>query len=201
MNNTKQDNNMYIKGKRIILRNKKINDVKNDFAWRTNEELSKLDATTPISFSFNEFNRYSQQEIDFPSLSSVRLAIDTVEGEHIGNIMYYDIDLRKSEAELGIMLGKEFWGKGYGLESLELLIHHIFSKTSLNRIYLHTLDWNIRAQKSFERAGFQLKDKIKRSSKQEFFLMDIIKINWIENNPVFQEQIKLNNSYNQNDAN
>jgi len=192
---------MYIKGKRIILRNKKINDVKNDFAWRTNEELSKLDATTPISFSFNEFNRYSQQEIDFPSLSSVRLAIDTVEGEHIGNIMYYDIDLRKSEAELGIMLGKEFWGKGYGLESLELLIHHIFSKTSLNRIYLHTLDWNIRAQKSFERAGFQLKDKIKRSSKQEFFLMDIIKINWIENNPVFQEQIKLNNSYNQNDAN
>ena len=145
---------MYIKGKRIILRNKKIKDIENDFAWRTNEELSKLDATTPISLSFDEFRRYSLQEIDFPSLSSVRLAIDTVDGEHIGNIMYYDIDLRKSEAELGIMIGKEFWGKGYGLESLELLIHHIFSKTSLNRIYLHTLDWNIRAQKSFERAGF-----------------------------------------------
>ena len=192
---------MYIKGKRIILRSKKINDVKNDFDWRTNEELSRLDATIPINHSFEEFHRYSQQEIDFPSLSSVRLAIDTLGGEHIGNIMYYDIDLRKYEAELGIMLGKEFWGKGYGLEALELLINHIFSKTSLNRIYLHTLDWNIRAQRSFKRAGFELKDKIKRS-KQEFFVMDIIKKNWIENNPNIEEQIKLNDSYSQtNDGN
>ena len=175
--NQGQSEIMYIQGKNIILRNKKIEDVKNDFIWRTNEELSRLDATSPIKLSIEEFRRCSQQEIDFPSMSSVRLAIDTIDGEHIGNIMYYDIDIRKSQAELGIMLGKEYWGKGYGLEALLLLINHIFSKTSIKRIYLHTLDWNLRAQKAFKRAGFLIKDKIDRG-KQEFILMEVLKENW-----------------------
>ena len=88
---------MYIQGKNVILRSKKMEDVNNDFSWRTNEELSRLDATTPINLSIGEFRRYSKQEIDFPSPSSVRLAIDTIDGKHIGNIMYYDIDIRKDE--------------------------------------------------------------------------------------------------------
>lgn len=187
---------MYIQGKNVILRSKKIEDVKNDFDWRTNEELSRLDATTPINLSFGEFRRYSQQEIDYPNTSSIRLAIDTINGKHIGNIMYYDIDLRKAETELGIMLGKEYWGKGYGQEALELLIHHIFSRTSLKRIYLHTLDWNFRAQKAFKRAGFLVKDKINRG-KQEFILMEVVKANWLQNNSLIQEEIKLNNFQNQ----
>ena len=174
---------MYIQGKKVILRSKKMEDVNNDFSWRTNEELSRLDATTPINLSIGEFRRYSKQEIDFPSPSSVRLAIDTIDGKHIGNIMYYDIDIRKAETELGIMLGKEFWGKGYGQEAVQLLINHIFSKTSLKRIYLHTLDWNLRAQKSFKRSGFLVKGNINRG-KQVFILMEVIKENWIEVNPL-----------------
>ena len=42
---------MYIQGKNVILRSKKMEDVNNDFSWRTNEELSRLDATTPINLS------------------------------------------------------------------------------------------------------------------------------------------------------
>ena len=56
---------MYIQGKNVILRSKKMEDVNNDFSWRTNEELSRLDATTPINLSIGEFRRYSKQEIDF----------------------------------------------------------------------------------------------------------------------------------------
>ena len=70
--------------------------------------------------------------------------------------MCYDIDVRKSQAELGIMIGdREHWSKGYGTDSVNTLLDHIFTETPLERIYLHTLTWNDRARRSFAKSGFR----------------------------------------------
>ena len=105
-----------ISGEKVVLREKRIEDAAADFAWRTDEELAKLDATRPLNMSYAEFLRYVKEEIALPNPRSKRLAIDTIDGKHIGNFMYYDIDLRRGEAELGIMIGdRDYWGKGYGI--------------------------------------------------------------------------------------
>ena len=44
-----------IKGKKIILKNKSLNDFANDYMWRTDAELSTLDATYPLDLSFKDF--------------------------------------------------------------------------------------------------------------------------------------------------
>ena len=41
-----------IKGEKIILKNKSLNDFANDYMWRTDAELSTLDATYPLDLSF-----------------------------------------------------------------------------------------------------------------------------------------------------
>ena len=41
-----------IKGDKIILKNKSLNDFANDYMWRTDAELSTLDATYPLDLSF-----------------------------------------------------------------------------------------------------------------------------------------------------
>ncbi len=167
-----------IRGRKVVIREKRLDDVADDYAWRTDEELSKLDATQPLRMSFSDFARFSREEILFSSPASKRLAIDTFDGLHIGNCMYYDIDLRRGEAELGIMIGnREYWDMGYGTDSVDALLEHIFNTTTLDRIYLHTLEWNLRAQRSFAKSGFREVKKVRRSG-LDFLRMDIRREDW-----------------------
>jgi len=171
-------NKVQIKGKKVSLREKRLEDFLDDYTWRTDDELSRLDATRPIKMSYEEYTRYAKEEMEYVGTSSKRLAIDTAEGYHIGNCMYYDINSMQGKAELGIMIGdRNYWGKGYGTDAVTTLLFHVFATTQLTRIYLHTLDWNHRAQRSFEKAGFREVKKLHRSG-QDFVLMEVLKSDW-----------------------
>ena len=171
---------LLVKGEKVVLREKRIEDAPEDYAWRVDEELARLDATRPLRMSYADFQKYSQEEMGYPSPRSKRLAIDTGDGKHIGNIMFYDIDLRRKEAELGIMIGdREYWGKGYGTDAVNSLVEHIFTTTQLTRVYLHTLEWNDRARSSFTKSGFNEVKKVRRSG-MDFILMEIWRSDWLE---------------------
>ncbi len=165
-------------GKKVELREKRIADAPDDYSWRMDAELARLDATRPLRMAYNDFLRYSQEEIDYPSPRSKRFGIDDHNGKHIGNCMYYDIDTRRRETELGIMIGdSEYWSKGYGTDAVDTLIEYIFTRTDIKRVYLHTLEWNVRAQKSFGKSGFHPVQNVRRRG-LEFILMEILRPDW-----------------------
>ena len=163
-----------IEGTKVVLRQKRIEDAFHDYQWRIDPELSKLDATFPLRIRYKEFVRFSLDEIEYPGRRSKRLAIDTKDGVHIGNCMYYDLDERRGQTELGIMIGdRDYWNGGYGTDAVVTLVEHIFKTiSSINKIYLHTLDWNDRARKSFAKAGFVEVREVKRDG-QNFVLMEM----------------------------
>lgn len=163
-----------IEGTKVVLRQKRIEDAFHDYQWRIDPELSKLDATFPLRIRYKEFVRFSRDEIEYPGRRSKRLAIDTKDGVHIGNCMYYDLDERRGQTELGIMIGdRDYWNGGYGTDAVVTLAEHIFKTiSSINKIYLHTLDWNDRARKSFAKAGFVEVREVKRDG-QNFVLMEM----------------------------
>jgi len=167
-----------IKGEKVILRDKRIEDAPDDYSWRVDEELARLDATRPLNMSYEGFLRYSREELEFPSPRSRRFAIDTHDGKHIGNCMYYDIDLRQGETELGIMIGdRDYWNKGYGRDTVNTMLEHIFATTPVKRVYLHTLGWNHRARRSFAQSGFREVKQVHRSG-MDFILMEICRSDW-----------------------
>ena len=167
-----------IRGEKVVLRDKRTDDTPDDYAWRKDEDLARLDATRPINMPYEEYLRYAIDELELGGKWSHRLAIDTLDGKHIGNCMYYDIDSKRRQAELGIMIGdREYWGRGYGTDSINTLLCHIFTTSPLERIYLHTLDWNHRARRSFARAGFVERRPVRRNG-HEFVLMDISRVEW-----------------------
>ena len=173
-----ENEDVLIRGLKVVIREKRIEDAKDDYAWRTDEELARLDATRPISMSYDAFLQYSEEELLYSTHSSKRLALDSLDGRHIGNCMYYDIDGRQGKAELGIMIGdRDYWGKGYGSEAVEMLLAHIFATTSLNRIYLHTLEWNSRARRSFAKSGFRDVKSVRRGG-LNFMLMEVLRERW-----------------------
>lgn len=173
-----------IEGRLVALRPKRLEDAEADYAWRTDSELAKLDATAPLLISFPEYFRYHRDDLEFPSPWSVRLAIDTLEGRHIGNCMYYDIDAERKQAEMGIMIGdRAFWGRGYGTDAVKALLRHIFTATPIERVYLHTLAGNSRAQRAFARAGLKPAGDVRRDG-FEFLKMEAHRDEWMPAHPV-----------------
>ncbi|MEC9365531.1 MAG: GNAT family N-acetyltransferase [Chloroflexota bacterium] len=166
------------KGVKVRIREKRETDIRNEYSWRIDPELSRLDATRPMTMSYEDFFRYSREEMQFPNYRSKRLAVETLEGIHIGNIMYYDLDMRSRQAELGIMIGdKEYWSSGYGTDTVNTLLRHLFTTLELDKVYLHTLSWNYRAQASFNKSGFKSVRDVKRGG-QDFILMEVIRPDW-----------------------
>ena len=172
------DDHVHVKGEKTVLREKRLEDAVDDYAWRTDEELARLDATSPLKMSYEDFLRFSREELAYPSTRSKRLAIDTLDGMHIGNCMFYDIDMRQGAAELGIMIGnRDYWSKGYGTDSVDSMLFHMFTTMPLTRVYLHTLEWNQRALRSFAKSGF-VRQKNVRKAGLDFVLMEISRAAW-----------------------
>jgi ribosomal-protein-alanine N-acetyltransferase len=179
-----------IVGDRTVLRSKIMDDTEADYSWRIDPELAALDATRPVTLTFIEYMRYHRDDVSYPSPWSVRMAIDTLDGRHIGNCMYYDINNDKSQCEFGIMIGdREFWGRGYGTDVVKSALKHIFTSTQLERVYLHTLLDNLRAQKSFAKAGFRAVRNVKRDG-YEFILMEVRQKDWAETHAATQATLQ-----------
>ncbi len=167
-------------GQLVVLREKRLSDVQADYAWRTDPELAELDATSPIRLTVEEYTRYYRDELDHPSPWSVRYAIETRDGVHIGNTMYYDIDQSKSRAELGIMIGdRAYWSRGYGTDAVMALVRSIFEDVQLGFVYLHTLSHNARAQKAFRKAGFYNVRDVRRDGRV-FLRMEVAREDWLD---------------------
>lgn len=168
-----------LKGTKVILREKRLEDAANDYAWRCDEELARLDAAWPMTISFADYLASYKEELRYHDSYQRRFAIESLDGKHIGNCMYYDMDQRNKQAELGILIGnRDYWNQGYGADAVTTLVNHIFEVTDYERIYLSTLDWNIRAQKCFEKCGFVRSGSTTRGP-NHLIIMETLR-SWVE---------------------
>ena len=164
----------------VKLRPKQLNDALNDYQWRQDTELAVLDASEPLSLPFTEYLHGYAEELGHFGWQHRRFAIETNEGQHIGNCMYYQVDYEASEAEIGVMIGnRAYWDKGYGVAALSKLVEYIFTTTELERAYLRTLDNNVRAQRCFEKCGFARCGNATRDG-HRFVLMELSRQLWQE---------------------
>ena len=177
---TKSEKKISILGHKTIIRAKSKEDIRNDFCWRVDRELSELDATLPINLSFEQFERISINDLSKSSQWSEKFSIDNLNKEHIGNCMFYDVNRWEKSCEFGIMIGnKSFWNGGYGSDATVSMLYYIFKETEIENVYLHTLATNIRAQKAFKKAGFDSPKHVKKG-RYEFIKMITNKKSWLE---------------------
>jgi len=131
-----------ITGQKVVLRDKKLSDARNDYKWKKDPELAQLDAAPQLTSSFAQFLLNYSADLHFARSTSRQFAIETTDGKHIGNCGFYDINPVRGEAELGIMIGdRDYWDKGYGADAVNTLVDYIFRETELNRIYLKREVW------------------------------------------------------------
>ncbi|MBI5825548.1 MAG: GNAT family N-acetyltransferase [Chloroflexi bacterium] len=172
-------------GRRIRLRAVEREDVANFHEWVNDPEVTRgLAMYLPMSMA--------DEENWFHSLASrdqkVRpLAIEIHKGKGwklIGNCGAFDLNSVNRSAELGIMIGdKSEWNKGYGAETMTLLLRHCFETLNLNRVSLRVYTENIRAVRSYEKAGFVLEGRLREAVYKfgkhgDVLIMSVLRSEW-----------------------
>src|SRR4030042_233171 len=123
-------------GRKTRLREKKLSDVRNDYKWQSDAELARLDASPVLSMSFSLYLLDYAGALRLSHTHRFPLAVETLAGKHIGNCTCYDIDEKKLQAQLGIMIGNhDYWDKGYGADVVATMVDQVFRTTRLHRLY------------------------------------------------------------------
>lgn len=82
-------------------------------------------------------------------------AIVQRDGRMVGMVKLWRISERNGSAMLTIFIGeKSCWNRGYGTDALRLVLRQAFRALNLRRVELHVFDFNQRAIRSYEKAGF-----------------------------------------------
>ena len=176
-------------GKHVRLRAVEREDVNKFHEWVNDPEVTRgLALYLPMSFAdeenwFTSFARRDQKEKP--------LAIEIRKGRNwklIGNCGVFDLDPVNRSAELGILIGdKSEWNKGYGSETMSLLLRHCFETLNLNRAMLRVYTENIRAVRSYEKAGFALEGRLREAvykfgKYDDVLIMSVLRSEWTSRN-------------------
>ena len=172
-----------IEGNKVNLRAIERTDIDKAFVWINDREVTHwLTMIMPMSMAEEEkwFDSLLTREND-------RLyAIETKDGQLIGNIGLHSINWGTRSTMLGIMLGeKDFWGKGYGTDAVDTVLKIAFHHLGLHKVWLFTYDFNLRAQKSYEKSGFKVEgtfrdDKFHEGKYHDSIFMSILEDEWRE---------------------
>lgn len=142
------------RGRNVLLRRRRRSDAIDEYHWRRDPETARLNGQAPVAPSFARFLETFEQETRLAGYGRDQLAIDTIAGEHIGTVMYYNGEAGDS-AELGITIGDaRRRGAGFGREAVVLFLRYLFAAHPFREIYLHTLESNVPARRAFAAAGF-----------------------------------------------
>lgn len=134
------------------------------YDWSMDDEVLRWSGGSPTELSEVEFREHLHAERLYgPTNRRAFLIFAREPLALIGRLGIFGIDWDKGQGELGIVIGeKDYWGRGFGRDAVRTVIQHLFTTSSLQRIFLYTFANNLRAQKSFAAAGLHVVDQGRR---------------------------------------
>lgn len=148
---------MMFEGQKVRLREYRREDIRLRLAYLNDPEITaNLTPDIPYPMTLHEEEKW------FESIVSVgdtyKFAIETLaDNRFIGGCNISGVDWKNSVATVGIFIGsRENRGKGYGSDTMKVLIDFIFRQMNINKIRLTVYSYNKAAIKCYENCGFQV---------------------------------------------
>lgn len=158
-------------GKKVILKEfskENLYDQKY-YSWLRDldvvKNLYRMEYLKPIEFKTIEQYVQTIWESENDCLFAI---YDKTTQYFIGTHRLGHINWRSGVADIGLMIGdKEYWGRGFATEALELCIEYAFTTLSLRKLIGGTPSINSAMCRCFEKAGFT-----KEGTKRQELLID-----------------------------
>ena len=138
----------------------------NAVAWLNDPEVTEwtLIGDFPIG-RLAETDFFQRVERAEPSGGSAELmlAIETLDGEHVGFTGLHRIDWRHGCAVTGLLIGrKEKWRQGLATDAVRVRTRYAFDVVGLRLLLSETLEGNVASVRMLERAGYRQVGRIPR---------------------------------------
>ncbi|HHB52223.1 MAG TPA: N-acetyltransferase [Saprospiraceae bacterium] len=171
--------NVFIKGEKVFLRAFEHGDENVIAKLENNPELrSTLFYAIPTNKQ--QLLEKTLKHIDDPN-SIIFTICDIITGNAIGQTAFYRIDWigRMATFYIGIA-DPGIHGKGYGKETVELMLKYAFDILNLHRVQLHVATKNIAGIKAYKKNGFIIEGTLREAMYGEgkyhdFYLMAILR--------------------------
>lgn len=125
--------------------------------WNRNSEYFRLlnSSGQPMQ-SAKSTAKWMEKEVEEMSTASYFFSIRTLaEDKLIGHLNLDVVDWPGRDAFVGLGIGEtDYWNKGYGTDVMNVLLRFAFTEVNLRRVTLSVFEYNPRAVRSYEKAGF-----------------------------------------------
>jgi diamine N-acetyltransferase len=151
------------------------------------ELRGRSEDTPPRPVSLAELEQRFDERLEEADRSVMRFAIE-VDDELIGECELHFIDHYRATCQLGVVLGREYWGKGFGQDAVRALVGFAFRDLNMRKVGLEVLADDERAVGAYRSAGFVEEGRLREHSwfegaYHDALVMGILREEWKERHP------------------
>lgn len=129
-------------------------DASTLFEMYSDREAMKFRGSAPMIQLEDAFDMISNQRKSENEIVKQRLGIRTkVNDQLIGTLLLVWNSSSRS-CEIGFSFGKQYWGNGFGRETLQMAVEHLVNSKAVNEIMAWCKKENTASIRIFEKAGF-----------------------------------------------
>jgi RimJ/RimL family protein N-acetyltransferase len=156
--------------------------------WQRDSELDRLlESSAAALRSVKAVKGSLEKDLEKQEARTFWFSIRRREDDHLLGDMVLDVvHWNTGDAFVGLAIGeRDLWGKGLGTQAMNLVLEFAFTEINLRRVTLTVFEYNPRAIRSYEKAGFRhegrLRQLLSREGKRwDLHYMGILREEWIE---------------------
>jgi RimJ/RimL family protein N-acetyltransferase len=154
--------------------------------WSHNSEYSRLLDTAPARpWGIQQNQDFWEKELEKDQPDLFLFAIHTLAADRlIGFVELDGIQWLHGDCYVGIGLGEpDVWGQGYGTDAMRVILRYAFAELNLQRVTLNVFEYNPRAIRSYEKAGFKHEGRLRQflhrnGQRWDLIYMGILRAEW-----------------------
>lgn len=147
-----------LRGERVEFTPLQMENIHTHFRWNNDPELNRLDSEVPYEEeSFGAFKSRFERMCEEMSSPHRTFEIHALDEEALIGVAYAtQISLHSRHAKVGITIGdRDYWGRGYGRASFEVLLSYCFDRLDLHRVSAETFEYHTAWRDLVEGMGFE----------------------------------------------
>jgi RimJ/RimL family protein N-acetyltransferase len=154
--------------------------------WDRDSEFRRLADSDPTQvWSEKKIKEWFEQAMEGDPLRAFRFSIHTLAGDKLIGTASLVPNWVHADAMLGIIIGdRDYWGRGFGTDAMELILQYGFLELNLHRITLSVHSYNTRARRVYEKVGLKVEgvmrgDTLKEGRRTDGIEMGILRREWM----------------------
>jgi RimJ/RimL family protein N-acetyltransferase len=155
--------------------------------WDRDSEYRRLLDSEPANrFSVKKLTEWIEKDQEKDPPEFYPFAIRPLDNDRlVGFLSLGGTMFPNGDAFVGIGIGeRELWGKGYGTDAMKVILRFAFQELNLRRVTLNTFEYNPRAIRSYEKAGFVHEGRERRwlfreGHRWDLIYMGILREEWL----------------------